>query len=236
MKRVESERLVSVIIPVYNCERYLAEAIESALQQTYRPVEVIVIDDGSTDGSAVVAQTFGAAVRYCYQPHSGIGAALNHGVFQAKGEFLAFLDADDLWVRDKLERQMAALGANSRPALVFGHVQQFVSPDLDADVARRLRCPPELMPGYMISALLVRKDTFDLVGTFETRWLAGEFLDWCLRATDLGIRTVMLPDLVLRRRLHRTNHGIVERDAKVYLTRALKAALDRRRARAGQGR
>jgi glycosyltransferase involved in cell wall biosynthesis len=230
-----SNRLVSVIIPVHNGERYLADAVDSVLRQSYAPLEVIVIDDGSTDGSASVAQAYGAPVRYAYQPHSRVGAALNHGLSLARGDFIAALDADDLWTEGKLARQMAVLEASPEPALVFGHVEQFVSPELDAEAAARLRCPSELMPGYIPGTLLTQRDVFPRVGPFETQWRAGEFLDWYLRALDLSIRVVMLPDLLLRRRLHRTNHGLLERDAKGDLTKVLRLAMHRRRVGEGAG-
>jgi len=101
--------LISVIIPVYNGERYLAEAIESALAQTWEPVEIIIVDDGSTDGSADVASRFASSVKYDLQPHAGPGAARNRGARLARGDYLAFLDADDLWLKEKLKLQMAAM-------------------------------------------------------------------------------------------------------------------------------
>ena len=105
---MQDKPLVSAIIPVYNCERYLAEAIESVLAQTYRPIGIIVVDDGSTDGSADVAKSFtDPQVRYFYQPNSGQGAARNQGTNLARGSFFTFLDADDLWTDNKLELQLA---------------------------------------------------------------------------------------------------------------------------------
>ena len=95
-EKYERNPLVSVIIPVYNYDRYLAEAVESVLSQTYQHLEVIIVDDGSTDQSGEVARSFaGSGVRYCPQVHAGIGPARNKGVELAQGEFLAFLDADD---------------------------------------------------------------------------------------------------------------------------------------------
>jgi len=93
---MRANSLISVIIPVYNGERYLAEAIESALGQHYRPIEIILVDDGSTDRSAEVAKQVSQSIRYLYQAHGGAGAARNAGVDLAPGEFLAFLDPDDL--------------------------------------------------------------------------------------------------------------------------------------------
>src|SRR5687768_16816995 len=99
---------ISAILPVFNGGLYLAEAIESVLAQTYQPAEVIVIDDGSTDITGEIVKRFGDVVQYSTQPNSGAGAARNRGVQLAHGEFLAFLDADDLWLKNKLTDQMQA--------------------------------------------------------------------------------------------------------------------------------
>lgn len=101
--------LISVIIPVYNREKYVSEAIESVLKQTYQFLDIIVIDDGSTDKSAEIIKSFGSKIRYFYQENSGISSALNHGLKVAKGEFIAFLDSDDLWTENKLNLQIKVL-------------------------------------------------------------------------------------------------------------------------------
>jgi glycosyltransferase involved in cell wall biosynthesis len=104
---MNEKSLISVIIPVYNAEKYLAETVESVLAQTYRPIEIIIVDDGSTDGNRKIAQRFGRPVCYSFKSHQGLGAARNHGITMARGAFCAFLDADDLWVENKLTRQIA---------------------------------------------------------------------------------------------------------------------------------
>src|SRR5437763_7325366 len=111
--------LVSVMIGVYNARPYLAEAIESVFAQSYRPLELIVVDDGSDDGSDEVALSYGQALKYIRQERQGNGAARNSAVAQAAGAFFAFLDADDRFVPDKLERQMAALAADPDLDIVF---------------------------------------------------------------------------------------------------------------------
>src|SRR5690242_4967891 len=93
---------VTCIVPVFNGERYLGEALDSIFAQGHQPLEVLVVDDGSTDGSAAVAKSYGDRVRYFFQPNAGPAAARNLGLEAARGEFIAFLDADDLWHRDKL--------------------------------------------------------------------------------------------------------------------------------------
>jgi glycosyltransferase involved in cell wall biosynthesis len=228
---MKSYPVVSVIIPVYNCERYAEEAIRSVLAQDYEPLEVVVVDDGSTDQSADVAKSFGALVRYCYQERAGIGAARNRGVELASGELLAFLDADDRWVPAKLNRQVPIL--LSRPAIdiVFGRARQLGhGKEWDRGVQQVDYDGPDLMAGIISGTMLIRRESFFRVGPFRTDLKIGEFVDWYARAVDAGLSHLMLPDLLLYRRLHDTNQGVREREAITDYARVLKAALDRRRA------
>jgi glycosyltransferase involved in cell wall biosynthesis len=223
--------LVSVIIPVYNCETYLAEAIDSVLAQTYAPVEIIVVDDGSTDGSAQVAARYAPRVRCLHQENSGIGAARNRGIEQASGNLLTFLDADDLWSPDKLARQVVALDLDPKLDMIFGLARQFRSPDLEAEVATAATATETVMVGYVPGTMLIRRESFARVGLFATGWRVGEFVDWYARAMDLGLKSHMLQEVVLNRRLHDTNIGIVAPNARADYLRVLKASLDRRRER-----
>jgi glycosyltransferase involved in cell wall biosynthesis len=228
--------LVSVVIPVYNCERYLAEAIESVLNQKYRPIEIIVVDDGSTDDSAEVANRFDSSVRYFYQARSGAGAARNRGVGLSKGEYLAFLDADDIWIEDKLRLQMGVFKSNPEADFVFGHLQQFISPELDKNQRNKIYCPAEKMPGFSAGAMLIKRESFLRVGAFETNWQIGEFINWYMRAKEKGLISFMLPEVVLKRRLHADNMSIRGRDSRADYVRILKASLDRRRAANREGK
>ncbi len=123
-------RLISCVIPVFNGERYLGEALESVLAQSYQPLEVIVVDDGSTDGTAEVARRYGERVRYVWQPNAGETAARNLGLTAAQGEFIAFLDADDVWHSEKLERQIARFQERPEIDLCFTQIQHFWMPEL----------------------------------------------------------------------------------------------------------
>jgi glycosyltransferase involved in cell wall biosynthesis len=221
---------ISAIIPCYNGDRYLAAAIQSVVSQSHPPAEVLVVDDGSTDRTAEVAKGFGGAVHYHRQAHAGSGAARNLGIELAAGDLLAFLDADDLWAEDKLEGQVAALRADPELDIVCGHAEQFVSPDLPAEARARLRVDERPMPSQLPGALLVRRPVFGRVGAYSTRYETATEMDWFMRATEHGVKTLMLPAVVLRRRVHGANHGIVRRDARQDYVRVLKAALDRRRA------
>ena len=226
-----SSLTISVIVPVHNREQYVAEAIRSVLAQTYPATEIWVIDDGSTDNSAAVIQEFGDAVRYHHQPNSGAAAARNQGAELATGDFLSFLDSDDRWLPNKLALQLAEFEKNPDLAMAFGHVRQFYSPDLPPD--QRPRITAEVMAGYHVGTLLVRRSAFQRVGPFETQWRVGEFVSWQARATDMGLPMVMLPDIVMERRLHATNMGRTEHSSANDYLQIVRAALERRRAQAG---
>ena len=221
--------LISVIIPVYNCERYLPEAIESVLAQTYRPIEIIVVDDGSTDNSGSIAKGFGAKVRYYFQPNSGVSAALNQGIESAKGSFFAFLDADDLWVEDKLMHQMTVFEKDPDLDIVFGHVKQFYTQELCESLKETISISQETAPGFFKGTMLIKREAFERVGLFESAWRMGDFIDWYARAMEQKLKSFMLPDVVLKRRIHDANMGIRERNARGDYLRILKASLDRRR-------
>ncbi len=221
--------LISVIIPVFNHERYIGEAIESVLAQTYRPLELIVIDDGSTDRSGAVAQSFGSPVRYYHQANEGQGAARNHGVSLARGAYLSFLDADDLWPSEKLAWQMAAFEADPGLDIVFGHVTQFHTLDGPPNPARHGNRSLDTAPGYLPSAMLIKTSSFQRVGDFSTAWKIGEVVDWYMRAREAGLKSLMLPQVVLQRRIHQDNSGIRSRGSQGDYVRILKAAIDRRR-------
>jgi glycosyltransferase involved in cell wall biosynthesis len=146
----------------------LAQAIQSVLKQGEKPLEIIVVDDGSTDGSVKVATDFGLQVSlHQHKTNKGVGAARNLGVENSKGEFLAFLDADDFWSGGKLKNQLAYLNNNPNIDIVFGMVDQFISPELSGEDKNRLRGELKKMPGYVAGAMLIRKEKFLDVGWFD---------------------------------------------------------------------
>jgi glycosyltransferase involved in cell wall biosynthesis len=228
--------LVSVIIGAFDAEAYLGEAIDSVLAQTHRPLELIVVDDGSTDGTAAVAESYGDPVRCIRQANGGMAAARNRAVPEARGDFLAFLDADDRFTPTKLADQLAVFAERPDLDIVFGHVTEFLSPDLDDAARALLREPRRDAPWPTPNLMLVRRDAFLRVGLFSTELKVGIGVDWCARAGELGLRSVVPPLVVLERRLHAANNGIRRRDARPQYLHVLKASLDRRRASAGPSR
>lgn len=229
-----SQPLVSVMIPVYNGEAYLGEAIDSVLSQPYRPVEVIVVDDGSEDGSGEIARRYGTPVRYARQDRAGNGAARNQAVAMARGDLFTFLDADDRLVPGALERLVSVLEENSDLAAVYGHVREFVSPDVDAKAQAQLRPPIDRIAGCLPTNMLMRRDSFLRVGTFATHLRVGVTVDWSARADETGMPTTLLDDILFERRLHANNNGIREREHRSHYLHVVKDALDRRRALQGK--
>jgi glycosyltransferase involved in cell wall biosynthesis len=208
---------MSVIVPMFNAERYIAEAIQSVFDQTHPPAEIIIVDDGSTDGSAVIAQSYAPRARYLSQANLGPAAARNLGIECATGDLLAFLDADDLWTPDKLARQVQVLKTDPAREAVLGRIENFISPELGEDERRSLAKAATQTGNFHIGALLIRRAAFLRVGCFDARWRHGEFIEWWARALRLNLIYTVLPDLVLRRRLHTDNLTRRERNRQEYL-------------------
>jgi glycosyltransferase involved in cell wall biosynthesis len=222
-------RLISVMIPAYNAAPYLAEAIESALSQTYEPLEVIVVDDGSDDGTLDVARSFGERVRCARQERGGNGAARNAAVVLARGSFFAFLDADDRFTSEKLSLQMQALDADPDLDVVFGLVREFVSPELPEQIRAGIRPAAAPQPWASPNLMLIHRASFERVGEFATNLRVGVTVDWFARATEAKLKTLVLPKIVLERRLHTQNNGIREQDARQQYIQVLRASIQRRR-------
>ena len=225
--------LISCIVPVFNGARYLAEALESILNQTYRPLEIIVIDDGSTDQTPAVMRRYSDRIRSLHQDNAGPAKARNRGGAESGGDCIAFLDADDLWHPEKLERQAARFRARPELDVCVTHVQNFWIPELEKEKVRlqnhRFAQP---LPGYATQALLARRSVFDRVGCFDDSLRAVDDTDWFLRAFEVGVILEMLSDVLVRRRLHDKN---LSRGALAYesLLDVIKNSLDRRRRQDG---
>jgi glycosyltransferase involved in cell wall biosynthesis len=197
--------LVSCILPAYYAERWLGEALESVFAQTYSPIEAIVVDDGSTDGTPGVVASFGERIVGLRQPNAGPAAALNRGILASRGEFLAFLDADDLWPPRKIELQMARFRAVAELAACYGLVQNFWVDSLKIEAealhGHRILDP---VPGLVTGTLLARRSTFGRLGPFVDQRHAYA-LDWALRLRHEGLPHEILDEVLLLRRYHEGN-------------------------------
>jgi glycosyltransferase involved in cell wall biosynthesis len=182
-------QLVSVIIPTYNSEIYVCKAIDSVLAQTYQNIEVIVVDDGSTDGTLDVLRKYGDKIGVLTQKNFGPSSARNKGIRHAKGEYIAFLDSDDYWTKDKLEKQIKVIKSDSE--IKFVNCSAFL---IDANTnTKRISTQMNLPPNKLIKELYIRnvagnppgwlvaRECFDAVGLFDESLKVAEDWDMALR-------------------------------------------------------
>ena len=203
---------ISVVIPVRNGALHVREAIQSCLDQTTPVREIIVVDDGSQDATADIVAELGAPVVLLRQTWSGAAAAMNAGVAHAKGALLAFLDHDDIWRPEKLTVQMAEFAHRPDREAIFGGMQQFISPEVDAALRVRLRCPAEPQPGLAASVMLIHRMALERHGAFHGGRNAVGFMGWFMRAKADGLRFSIARDVVALRRLHAANSSFHDRD------------------------
>ncbi|WNZ46986.1 glycosyltransferase [Leptolyngbya boryana CZ1] len=198
--------LVSVIIPVYNGEHFLAEAIQNLKRQHYPQLEIIVIDDGSTDKTAEIAAQFHADIRYIYQSNQGPAAARNHGINLAQGEVITFLDVDDLWADQVLIEFTSYLIAHPEVEIVQGLIQQMqldpTRTDRYADAFKPIFEPYQFIN---LGSAIYRKSVFDKVGLFDPELRDNEDTDWFMRAWEQNIHKVVMPKVMLFYRQHGRN-------------------------------
>jgi len=205
---------VSVIIPCYNNAEYLSEAVDSVLRQAYVDFEIIVIDDGSVDNTSEVSACFSddKRFRYHYQPNQGLSAARNKGIELAKGRFIALLDADDIWLPEKLDRQMKLLSSDPDIGMVFTDFSTFDSsgviasrklPGQDVNLITYTRMFERNNFIYP-STVMVRKDVFDECGGFDTTLRSIEDYDMWLRIAR-SHKVAGIPEPLTRIRQHDSN-------------------------------
>lgn len=235
--------LVSVVIPAYNAERYLGEAIESVLAQTYQPLETIVVDDGSSDRTAEVARACDE-VTVIVQENSGPSAARNRGFAASRGEFIAFHDSDDAMTPDKLAVQVGYLLDNPGAGCVLAEQELLIEPGAElpfwvagakVEMVMPPR-PPELADEPLVHpmTMVLRRGTFERVGGFDESMRAAEDFDWMLRAAEEEIEIGRLSEVLLRRRVHPDSLTQDAAASRAGFFRAFKARIERHRSRAGE--
>lgn len=222
-----SDDAVSVVIPLRDGARHLPAALESVRTQSTPVAEIVVVDDGSTDDGPEIARQFGALV--VSSPGKGAGAARNAGARLARGPWLAFLDADDLWSPRRIEAGLAAAHGAARDVHVFGRIRQFYDPEL----GRTDRPSPEIFSTPHPDTLLVRAEVFLADGGYREDVGVVEIVVWAARLVDLARPVVMVPEILAERRIHTRNTGVLHRDDRAAYARALKTVIAARRSRSG---
>jgi len=205
---------VSVIIPSYNYGSYVGDAVESALNQTFSPSEIIVVDDGSIDETPIVVKKFSdARVKYFWQENAGVSTARNRGISESSGDLIAFLDADDVWDPHKLEKQVEALRADTKLGLVHCGMLE-----VDIDTGETIKKHPEGMEGWIAheialwesrtigspSTVVVPRKVIEEVGGFDPQLTHGEDWEFFLRVAR-RFKIGFVPDSLVLYRTHTKN-------------------------------
>ncbi|MDH4232639.1 MAG: glycosyltransferase family 2 protein [Nitrospirota bacterium] len=219
---------MSVIIPVYNGENFLAEAVESVHRQKHIPLEIIIVDDGSTDSTAKIVAGLQGNVRYVYQANSGPAAARNKGLRLASGDVIGFLDVDDVWSKDKLRLQLGYFEKDPSLEIVLGLLQRMQLTGAEGGKHTFKEWEGPVMNMHLGSALF-RRSVFEKVGLLDESLGYCEDWDWFMRAKERQVPMVVHKEVVYYYRRH--NHNITN-DTETGLNFALKMlrySLDRRR-------
>lgn len=217
---------ISVIIPAYNAEKFIAKTLSSVFNQSFLPHEVIIVDDGSIDETKKIVEQFD--VVYSFQKNQGTAAALNHGIKLAKGNIFAFLDHDDIWRPEKLLLQKEVLELQPKIDMVFSLLENVI---VNEKLEDTIDVDFEPVNGVHKSTFMVRKSSFEQVGEFSTQCGTQEFLNWFSQALDTGLKAHTVQEVLVKRTIHGSNQTILNKEMKNDFPKVLKAILDRRRSK-----
>ncbi len=220
--------MISVIIPVFNGEHYLANAIHSVRQQQQVEFEIIVVDDGSTDGTAELVLTLGEDIRYFFQTNQGPSAARNAGIKVAKGEIIAFLDVDDVWPSGRLILLLNRLQDNPALDIVLGRVR-YTGELTKKDREIKFEDSENVVAIPSLGSGIYRKNVFDKIGLLDEELFHYEDYEWFMRVRENEICMLIIKDItyIYQRRLGSLSNDDISH-AK-HLMKILKLSLNRRK-------
>jgi glycosyltransferase involved in cell wall biosynthesis len=219
---------VSVILIVKDGEAFIAEALQSVLQSSVQPLETLVIDGGSSDRTREVAAGF-PHVTVVPQSTQGLTQAYNEGIERARGELIAFISHDDRWLPGKLDRQLEAMRED--PALEFTVtlVRHFLELGASAPRGFRQELLDAPVPGFIMETLLARRRCFEVVGMLDPTYRSGSDTDWFARATDLKVPHLLIPEVLVEKRVHEENASLLNRQSNQQLLALLRSSVQRKR-------
>lgn len=203
--------LISVIIPTYNCGKYIREALEGVFNQTYKNYEVLVIDDGSTDNTKEVLKEYEQKIKYFYQENKGLSITRNRGIKEAQGELIALLDSDDIWLPEKLELQTDLILKNDKTGMVFCgcYMVDEIGKIIRKMPQKKYSCKSKFFDALLITNIvigsgatpLVRRQCFEKIGLFDEKLKSAEDWDMWLRILRFyDIKSIELPLAKVRMR------------------------------------
>jgi glycosyltransferase involved in cell wall biosynthesis len=195
-----------VIIPVFNGARFISEAMESVLVQGDAVNLIWLINDGSTDSTTEIlneSREKYPKVQVIHQTNQGVCKALNLGISKAKTEWIAFLDADDVWESDKIDAQLAAMESNPKAELVFGQMEEFE--DFPEGHIAGFEARIDAYAGFSRSTMLCKRSLFDDFGGFDETLKVGEFIDWFQKVRESGKESHLIQKVLAKRRIHGEN-------------------------------
>jgi len=232
----DTGHLVSIVLPVRNGERFIAKAVESVLSQSWRPLELIVVDGNSKDRTrAILASLADPMLRVLDQVGLGIPGAWNQGIRAAAGEFIAFISADDQWLPDKIHRQVTLMCLRQELLYSITKFRYLVEPDIEIPSSFNRELLGRDLVGRIMETLVVRRRVFDMVGLLDEEYATAEDVDWYARANSLAVSHEVLDDVLLLKRIHDANASTDPASNTPRLFRALRASLARRRAQESTG-
>lgn len=204
----DSGMSVSVIVPTRDGAEFIADTIESIAAQTVSPLEIILVDDGSTDRTAEIALGISPLVRVVTVQGLGPAGARNAGILAARGSLLTFLDHDDLWVSRKLEWQIGLMSDEPDVDICVGRLRSF----RDGPSRTERDWLGDAIPGYLTITMMARRDCFERVGLLDAARPFSDSAEWLLRAEDTGLWIKMIDEVLTLHRVHDRNHSRVHAD------------------------
>lgn len=216
---------VSAIVPLFNGRRFIRQAIDSILGQECKPQEIVVIDDGSTDGGCGHLSNF-PEIRLVRQRNGGEAAARNRGIQESTQPLIAFLDQDDLWLKQKLALQVRALEADPSVDIVFAQHRIFVE---EGASWFRQDLLDKTLTAELPGTVVIRRTVFERIGLYREDMILGSDVDWICRAHDAGIKSQLVEEVLLLRRLHQANSSIDQGLFTSGLLRVARASVRRKR-------
>lgn len=221
---------VSVILVVRNGARFIADALDSVLLSEIQPLEIVVVDGGSTDDTLAIARR-APLVRVAEQLSTSVADAFNIGIAASRGDLISFNSYDDLWLPGKLDRQAHYMAEHPELLYTVSHVQYFLHDGAEIPPGFRRELLDAPVVAVIPEGLMARRAAFDVVGKFDVSYPVGEDTEWFARAKDMGAPMAVLPDVLVRKRIHGNNWSLSS-PINHLLLRALRSSVERKRASA----